>query len=229
MAILTQSYVPPKKPLVPPPANGMQGGYGLYNTAIQQQAGDYGNIMAGYQGLLNKGPSADIAASTANLKDLAGTGGISDADAANIRARGVSPIRAAYATAQRNTDRQRGLQGGYSPNYGAVQAKLAREGSESLAAGNTNVEAAIAEMRAKGRLQAGGAYANAAGQQDNSTQNALQGMASLYGTTPALSSLYGNQALQGAQLQNNINQAPMVNPIQSAYRRGGAPAKGKLY
>lgn len=211
-----------------PAPPGMQGGYGLYNTAIQQQAGDYGNIMKGYQGLLDKGPSADIAASTANLKDLSATGGISDADAANMRARGISPIRAAYATAQRNTDRQRGLQGGYAPNYGAVQAKMAREQSEQLAAGSTNVEAALAEMRQKGKLQAGTAYSDAAGRQDSSTREALQGMTSLYGTTPALASLYGNQALQGAQLQNNINQSPAVPPPGSGGFGGGDGSAAQL-
>lgn len=190
----------------PPQADPMTPQFQLHNTAVQQQAGDYSSIMEGYKNLLNKGPSSTYTSAVSNLGDLATTGGISDADAANMRARGISPIRAAYATAQRNTDRQKGLQGGYSPNYGAVQAKLAREQSEQLAQGSTNVEAQIAEMRQRGRLSAAPGYANAAGQQDNSAQNALQGMTGLYGTTPALSSLYGNQAMQGAQLQNQITQ-----------------------
>lgn len=180
--------------------------YKLYNTAVQQQAGDYSGIMKGYQDLLKKGPSAASSSAVANLGNLATTGGISPEDEANLRARGVSPIRAAYSAAARNIDRQKNLSGGYSPNQGAIQAKLAREQSEQLAQGNTNVEAMIAELRQKGRLSSAGQYASAASQQDNNQRDALQGMTSLYGTTPALSSLFGNQALQGAQLQNQINQ-----------------------
>lgn len=201
-------------PTPPPVADPMTTQYNLHNTAVQQQAGDYDSIMKGYQGLLNRGPSPDTASATANLGNLATTGGLSPEDEANLRARGVSPIRAAYSTAMRNTDRQRGLQGGYSPNYGAVQAKMAREQSEQLAQGNTNVEAMIAELRQRGRLGAAGTYASAANSQDNYQRDALHGMTSLYGTTPALSSLYGSQANQGAQLQNQINQQGVQNQSQ---------------
>lgn len=189
-----------------PQDDSMTSQFKLYNTAVEQQAGDYGNIMQGYKNLLSKGPSSASSSAVSNLGDLATTGGLSSEDVASLRARGVSPIRAAYSAAQRNVDRQKGLQGGYSPNYGAVQAKLAREQSEQLAQGSTNVEAQIAQMRQQGRLSAAPSYASAATQQDRSGQEALQGMTSLYGTTPALSSLYGGQAMQGAQLQNQIGQ-----------------------
>ena len=193
----------------------------LYNTAVQQQAGDYGNIMKGYQNLAKQGPSAASSSAVANLGNLATTGGISPQDEANLRARGVSPIRAAYSAAARNMDRQKNIQGGYSPNYGAVQAKLAREQSEQLAQGNTNVEAMIAELRQKGRLSSAGQYASAAQNQDTNQRDALHGMTSLYGTTPALASLFGNQAMQGAQFQNQVNQQGRENQNQltDAYLR----------
>jgi hypothetical protein len=39
-------------------------------------------------------------------------------------------------------------------------------------------------------------------------------MTSLYGTTPALAQLFGNQALQGAQFQNQINQQGQEGKLQ---------------
>jgi hypothetical protein len=148
--------------------------YKLYSSAVEQQAGDYSNIMSGY-------------------KDLAATGGYSSGDIANIRERGISPIRSAYAGAVRDIDRQKGLQGGYAPGYAAVRSRLTRGLSESLAKGSTDVNAGIAEMVARGK-QAG-----------------LAGQASIYGTTPAMASLFGNQALNAAQLQNQINQQNQQN------------------
>lgn len=201
----------PRKP-VPPINQPMTDQYNLYNTAVQQQAGDYGNIMEGYKNLLGRGPSADSMSATANLGNLATTGGLSEEDIRNIRARGISPIRSVYSSANRDVDRQKGIQGGYSPNYGAVKAKMARELSSTLSDKSTDVEGMIAEMRQRGRLQAAPQYSAAVSQNDNNARDALQGMTGLYGTTPALASLYGGQALQGAQLQNQINQAPAIMP-----------------
>ena len=196
------------------PTDPLTNQYKLYNTAVEQQAGDYSNIMQGYKNLASKGPSSANAQAVSNLGDLATTGGYSEADKADIRARGVSPIRSVYAGANRDVDRQKGLQGGYSPNYGAVKAKMAREQSEQVAGGVQNVNAMLAQNIAGNRLNAAGSYASASNQQDNTALNALQGQASLYGSTPGMASLYGGQALQGAQLQNNINQQGVQNRNQ---------------
>lgn len=212
----------------PPVSDPLTGSYKLHNTAVEQQAGDYDSIMKGYKDLLAKtGQLQPYSASTArapaisNLANLSSTGGYSDTDVANLRERGISPIRSIYAGANRDVDRQRALQGGYSPNYNAVKAKLAREQSESIGGAMTNVNAQLAQNIAQNKLSAASPYASItsaqAGAEDEASQfnrrelpqqqaQALQGMTSLYGTTPALASLFGNQALQGAQLQNNINQ-----------------------
>jgi hypothetical protein len=163
-----------KKPK--PVSNPLTDQYKVYNTGVQQQAGDYSNIMDEYKKLL----------------DLSKTGGYSDTDIANIRERSISPIRSVYAGANRDVDRQRALQGGYSPNYAAVKAKMAREQSDVIGNQTTNINADLAQRIAQNKL--------------SSIPQAISGMTSLYGTTPALSSLYGNQALQGAQLQEQIKQ-----------------------
>lgn len=95
--------------------------------------GDYGTIMQGY-------------------RDFATTGGFSPDDLANIRARSTSPIRAVYANAQREVNRNKALQGGYSPNFNAAMAKMAREQSYTQADAAVNREADLAELIRSGKL-----------------------------------------------------------------------------
>jgi hypothetical protein len=207
---VNQARYVPGQGFVPPPPNpissaygtnpgsGVTGSYGLYNTAVGQQATDYGNIMKGYQNL-SSSPGYQ------NTANLAQTGGYSDADQAAIRERGISPIRSIYASAQQNVDRNKALQGGYSPNYGAVQAKMSRDMSTQIGDQTTKVNADLAQNIAQNKMQMAPQFAAQAAQP-------LQNQQSLYGTTPALSNLFGNQALQAGQLQNNINQAPAITP-----------------
>ena len=63
------------------------------------------------------GGSPGAPKSFAGFQQFAQTGGFSPEDLANIRARAVSPVRAVYANAQQNVNRQRALQGGYSPGF----------------------------------------------------------------------------------------------------------------
>jgi hypothetical protein len=86
------------------------------------------------------------------FQDFAKTGGFSAGDLANIRARAVSPVRAAYARAQEGVNRQRALQGGYSPGFGVLQARMARQQGQSASDAATNAEASIAEMVQQGKL-----------------------------------------------------------------------------
>lgn len=258
-----------------------------YTAAATTQAGDYDKIMQSYRDLLdrnNNSPmsstnvtpqivdlpritapsltpysqSADVTGSLAKLSDLATTGGYSDADIANIRERDISPIRSIYSSAQRNVDRNRALQGGYSANYGAASAKMARELSDQISDKTTAANAGIAEMVGRAKLAAAPAFAsassaeatrkseidrhnadivnqineaNAARELEVNTGNvsrnlaantsnadralaaeqarrgsslgAIEGMRSLYGTTPALTNLFGNQVTQAAQIGQN--------------------------
>jgi hypothetical protein len=89
--------------------------------------------------------------SYAGMEEFSNTGGYSRDDVSNLRARGVSPIRAAYANAERESGRQRSLQGGYSPNAFAAQGRMAREQGQAAADATQNVEAGIVDARNKGR------------------------------------------------------------------------------
>jgi hypothetical protein len=265
-----------------------------FTSAADQQAGDYDKIMGMYGDIYNKNNnnplraqsvgissiapqltqysrSADVGSALSNLKDLSETGGYSTQGIADLRARGISPIRSIYGTAQRNLDRSRALSGGYSPNYGAVSAKMARDEASSIGNAISNVNAGIAQNVASNRLSAAPNYASAAEgenaartaseqknadvinqineynannsldtQKFNSSQNlaaqtgqrnsqlgAVEGMRSLYGTTPALTNTFGNQVVQAAQLgqgQQQINsqrQNAVNNSIlQPRFRNG---------
>lgn len=254
-------------------AGGMNGAPSQQYTPQQVQTSQYqytpGNITpqsTPYQ------QSSDLRGAIGNLQGLSQTGGYTPEGIAELRARGVSPIRSIYSSAQENIERNRALKGGFSPGYNAAKIKLAREMSDQIGNQVSNVNAGIAQniagnklaiapqlasvtgaqsdlsnrmasentgaanqaqlanisnnMRAnefnQGNAMQGNLFnANAANQANqfniqnaqanrntgNSQQlAALQGMHSLYGTTPALSNLFGNQAMQGAQFQNQLNQ-----------------------
>lgn len=182
-----------------PKKNPVEQAYGAYGGSVRQQAGDYDDIMNRYRALAtdygNTGNQLRSALSTGgynptipgyqstaeygkaigNLGGLAQTGGYSQSDIANIRERGISPIRSVYANAQQNVNRQRALQGGYSPNYNAVSAKMAREMASQLSDQTTNVNAQIAQNVAQNRLQASTPYASiTAGEQGSRNDFALK-------------------------------------------------------
>jgi hypothetical protein len=155
-----------------------------YTAAATTQAGDYDKIMAQYDDLVKSytnpttaqakynpitqklqdyNQSEDVTKSLADLSNLATTGGYSEADIANIRERDISPTRSIYANAQQNVERQRALSGGYSPNFGAVQAKMAREEADKIGDITTSANAGIAQNVAANKLASSSAYAAESG------------------------------------------------------------------
>ncbi len=104
--------------------------------------------------------------SLAGYSDFAKTGGYSPQDIQDLRARAIAPTRAVYANAQNNINRQRSLQGGYSPNFTAATAKMARDQAYSIGDANTNVNAALADSIRSGKLAGlGGLTSTSLGQQ----------------------------------------------------------------
>jgi hypothetical protein len=268
-----------------------------YGQGSEQNLGDYTDIMNMYGGIAND-PSAgmggfasgayggpgysaftvtpgsasytDPFASYSKFQDLSKTGGYSDQDMSDLRSRGTAPVRAAYANAEREVNRGRSLQGGYSPNAAAAQAKMAREQSQASADAMQNVNAGIIGARNQGQLAGMQGMAGIEGQrlgadvdvskyntglgyqgqtfnaeqqaraqagnigigQSNAAANAsaanqsnqlasqrqmgaLAGMTNLYGTTPGLSSTFGNQLLQGVGLGGSFGNQLYANDIQN--------------
>jgi hypothetical protein len=227
--------------------------YNLYNKGVERQAKDYDRIMGMYGDIYSRSlnpldasrqfdkvtydKSPDTIAALKELGELSRTGGLDAAAQQNLRARGVSPIRSMYQTAQRDLNRNRRLQGGYSPNYGAVTAKMTRDQSSMIADQMDKVNANIAQMVQSGRLSAAPNYASAAQQESelkhgiakfnaqgqweaklNRTRDQLgaaQGATNLYGTTPALANLYGSQAMDTAKFQEASKQQKNANKTRA--------------
>jgi len=219
-----------------------------YTRGSENAFSDYGDIMGEYKKTLGSidamGPqnaqamivnyarSPELQKTLSGYGEFADTGGFSSEAIRDLRARGVSPIRAAYGNAQNDMERRINLQGGYSPNAGALRAKMAREQGQLSADAMQNVNANLAQMVQSGRLsglsglsQASqadigfGQNAQMANQsaglraseinaspfsQANQRLNALGGMASLYSATPGQASTFGNQVLNSQQNQLGV-------------------------
>jgi hypothetical protein len=212
--------------------NGMDtGGGGSYGGGMQAP---------------NRSAAIDQAIST--YGNFANTGGFSPEDIANIRARSVAPIRSMAQTNTDEINRQNAIRGtAYSPNTAAAIAKVARDANYAAGDTATNAEANLAQLVQQGKLYgAGGLASTGLADQGNVTQNrladlanatqnrgldlsaigqsgqqqlgALQGKTNLYGTTPGLTNMFGNQTLgasgQGIQIGGLQNQ--MANDIMNA-------------
>lgn len=242
---------------------------GAYENSIEQAFSDNNGLQQMYKDLLNNiqsnplkqetynpltyAQSPDVTAAIGNLSDLSKNGGYTDQGIADIRARGISPIRAVYANAQRELSRSKGLAGGYSPNFAAVTAKLAREQSQQVSQATQNVNAGIAQNQASNRLSAAPTFASAAGSEESKQQNidaqneanrlhvqdannattnaqsgnqlnVLDALKSLYGTTPALASTFGSQALGAA----NINASNARASVGSSTPNNGSQGGGAM-
>lgn len=165
-----------------------------YQNATQGQQGDYQNIMNQYQTAGGNVPTptaapnvnvARVNPAIANYQrsnelnntmqgygEMAKTGGFSDQAQADIRERGISPIRSTYANAMSNINRQRALQGGYAPNAIAATEKMTRTLPGQLADATTNVNAQLAQMVQQGKLAGLGGMATTS-MADNQMMNQM--------------------------------------------------------
>lgn len=202
---------------------------GFYQDAATQQMGDYRRLMDEYSALAREGagkntpgfdkinysrtPEMDEA--FGGYRNFMNTGGLSAEDQANLRARGISPIRAVYANSINEMERQKNLQGGYSPNFNAAAARMRSGTSQQIADQVQNVNAAIAEMVQRGKMFGTEGMGNLSVQdtrfgQDAQQANlnagleiarnnlydpryqALNAQASLFGTTPGMARTFGD-------------------------------------
>ena len=173
------------------PQNRSPGQPRIFSSALETNADDYDRIMKGYQTSVKEfeptkfsplsyspieakqsiyNPGA-LSGATDVAKNFTSTGGFTNDEIGNIRARSISPIRSIYSNAMRNVRRQRSLQGGYSPNYSAVMSKMSRDLSSQLSDKTTDVEGSIAELVSRNKLSALPSYLSAASE-DTRMRNA---------------------------------------------------------
>ena len=223
-----------------------QTAYNNFQNASGRTFSDYENIMDQYKGalsapgiapsnveasLVNYSRSPELAHALSGYGEFADTGGFSPEAIRDLRARGVSPIRAAYGNALNDVERRVNLAGGYSPNAGALRAKMARESGQMMADANQNVNAQLAYMQQQGRLaglgglgdlsvkdigfgqnaqlanqaaklQAAGLNSSNINAANANRSNLLGGMSSLYSASPGLLGTTGSQLAQ--QQQNRL-------------------------
>jgi hypothetical protein len=231
----------------------------LYNAAATTQAEDYDKIMGGYdslqqnartrtnQGYIPLSPqfqqyspnysysrSADLGKNISGLQNFADTGGYSEGDISNIRERGISPIRSIYANAQNNLRRQKVLSGGYSPNYGAVSAKLARDSSSQIGDITTKVNADIAQMIASGKLAGLNSLSPVLGHENDAINNARNQNETAklenerYNTDQVNKTNVLNKQLESQNTEQNTNdELNAVHGKQSLY--GTTPALTNMF
>lgn len=184
-----------------------------FTVASDRGERDYSDIMNRYGSFLDSGGYTPNFGAYPGYQDFADTGGYTPQNIQDIRARGLAPMRAAYANAQSNLNRNRALQGGYSPNYAAALAKMARELGYGLSDQATNVEAILADAIRQGKLAGLGGMTNidsarataelaGRGQQ----LQGISGMQNLYGTAPGMAQMFGNQMLDSSRNSLNLEQ-----------------------
>lgn len=154
----TPNAIPPSILFNPASASGTGGGTGNY-TPVTGPSNVQFNPTGTNTTTYNQ--SGDTTTALKQLQELAETGGYSEQNKNDIRARGISPIRSIYSSAQRGLDRSKSLSGGYSPNYAAASAKMAREQAGQISGATTKVNADLAQSVAQNRLSAAPAYASA--------------------------------------------------------------------
>lgn len=142
-----------------------------FNPSIIKSAGEFRPSTYGrpedYSPITNQyKQSSDLTDAISKLKNLSETGGYSEQGIADLRERGISPLRAVYAGAQRDIERNRAIQGS-SASYSALKSKMARELSDKIAGATQNVNAGIAQNVASNKLQASPIYAGVTGQQSD--------------------------------------------------------------
>lgn len=227
---------------------------GNYTNAVGRDTETYKNTMQGFQDYSKnanfsyKPVSATrpkeldegygyLREAMPGYRDFAKTGGYSDQDIQELRARGTSPIRAAYGNTMMEMDRARSLGGnGGAPNYIAAVGRAQREMPGQMADAMTGVNAELANSIRQGKLSGlagmsgigstmGGLSSDEAnrilqgdlanqnadlqtqGMKDSANRFGLSGQAQLYGTTPGQSAMFGNQALQAYQNRAGMEQS----------------------
>lgn len=225
--------------------NPVQGHFDAYGSAMKGQSDDYTDIMNRFRNIYNNPndnmgvgfnggnfqlditapayrESPEYKKAITNLGELSTTGGYSAGDIANLRARAVSPVRSVYGNATRNLNRQRSLQGGYSPNFSAATTKMARDMSGQMSSALTNANAGIAQNVAQNRIATSVPYASAtAGEQANRNDFEQR--------NAEMRNRYGFENMQERVRQFQIPQQMKLSALQGMTNLyGTTPAVGAL-
>jgi hypothetical protein len=127
--------------------NVMGGLGGGYSAKLMGLDPSLANLEGRYQNL-----SGGLDRALPGYEEFAKTGGISDADRANIRSRGAETGSAIFGNLRNEMARRNQVQGGYSPGASASSARLAREQGIAAGKGARDTEMGISDAVRQGRL-----------------------------------------------------------------------------
>lgn len=203
----------------------------IQNPSTSGLDAQYAQMMAQLQGRMNQpgvqfnpftpkeqvySQSPELTNAIQMIRELAETGGYSESDKSNIRARGVSPIRSVYSNAMQDLDRTRALQGGYSPNHTAATAKLTRELADRIAGQTTNVNADLAEKVAQGKM----AMAPQLGNITSHVNDLINSISGSNVNTANQAGMFNTTGQFNADVTNQSNQNQLMGMIQQLFGTG---------
>lgn len=113
--------------------------------------------------------------------EFAKTGGYSNSDIGNIRARANSVIPAYYDVARNEASRMGNVQGGYGPGRAALFARMGRDQAQGAAATARDTELGIKDKVNAGRQWGAGQVSTAEGALQGMRMNALTGASTAEG------------------------------------------------
>lgn len=176
-------------------------------TAQSNAAGLLPGITSGYADISTTGGYDPAQLNTINntFGDLATTGGISGADQVSMQNRAAEAAKSAYSTGADAASRSAAATGGYGATGGAIQADLARKGSQAAATAVEDTNASITGMRQAGQV-AGATGLNTT--QQNQVGNKLAGLggqSNIYGMNEAQATQTIGQIMQNYQQTGSLN------------------------
>lgn len=178
---------------------------GIIGTAQQNAASLFPGITQSYSDISGSGGYDPSVLGTINdtYSNMATTGGISAADTTSMQNRAAEAAKASYSVGQDAAARSAAATGGYGATGGAIQADLARKGSQAAATAVEDTNASITGMKQQG-MAAGAAGLSQV--QQNMTGNKLA-------ATAGASNIYGMN-------ENQVSQT--IDQILKNYQQTGA-------
>lgn len=162
---------------------GMQDIFNQRLPQAQQRADQgYGDVYRGYTDIYNRANqpgqyssyfknAADTGLVTPEnerrmrgggvFDEFAKTGGLSEGDVTNLRARGTATIPSYYDAVRNQFKNQQRIAGGSNPSYGSSMSRIARDQSRGAGEAALNTELGITDTRNKGRQWGAGSMSDA--------------------------------------------------------------------
>lgn len=100
---------------------------------------------------------------SSGYQNFAATGGITPQQQQLTRVQAQQGVAGLYDSMKQNLDRQKAIQGGYSPGFGANEAQLARQGSASASNAVNSADLGLLQQIQQGKLAGLGGLTNIGG------------------------------------------------------------------